>query len=91
MKNGFYRCHAVYVNAEGKYQIIVQGGQTRKGYLKVSGGKVTKISAPADVLGWDANPDLVYKKHLFKNLYRVTDRETYSSNRFAFVCKRGSA
>lgn len=93
MKDGFYRCHAVYVNDQGMYQIIVQGGQTKKGHLKVSGRKVTGISAPVDVLGWDANPDLVYKKHLFKNLVRVTDRETYRSNRFALVCKRkrGSA
>jgi hypothetical protein len=96
LKSGFYACQAVFVNPEGKYQIVVQGGQARKGYFKVRGGRVTEINAPADVLGWDANPDLVYKKHLFRNLIRITDRETYSSyrfaeNRFAFVCKRKRA
>lgn len=54
LKAGTYDCVAVYVNLEGKYELLVADGRSFEGHARVEEGKVASYSTP-NVLEWSTD------------------------------------
>lgn len=87
LTDGVYSCQAVYVNAEGKYQVLADDNNQRfSGNARIEGGEVVSVSAPA-VLGWPNQPDWTVTNS-GRNDFRITEPDSYSQNRYALACAR---
>ena len=77
LKAGEYDCVAVYVNREGKFQLLVDGNQSFTGYARVESGVVTSYSTP-NVLGWSSGRSTTVRSKGTKNFHATQDPASHS-------------
>lgn len=88
LKAGTYDCVAVYVNSQGKFELLVADGRSFAGHARVESGAVTSYSVP-DVLGWKSGADDIIRSKGTKKFHATQEQAVHSYN--ALACEWSGA